>query len=66
MGKSYFDDDGNQNYQVFQPILKYFKSNSNLIIKWKSKGLSSENLEIVSTSDHSLTPSINYYGDKAR
>ena len=66
IGKSYFDDDGNQNYLVFQPILKYFKLNSNLITKWKSKGLSNENLEIVSAYDNSLTPSINYYGDKAR
>ena len=37
-----------------------------MITKWKSKGLSNENLEIVSTSDNSLTPSTNYYGDKAR
>ena len=40
--------------------------NSNFITKWKSKGLSKESLEVVSTSDNILTPSINYYGDKVR
>ena len=66
MGKSYFDEDGTQNYLVFQSILEYFTLNSNWITKWKSKGLSNESLEVVSTSNNSLTPSINYYGDKAR
>ena len=64
IGKSHFDEDGAQNYLVFQPILKYFTLNSNWITKWKSKGLSNESLEVVSTSDNTLTPSINYYGDK--
>ena len=40
--------------------------NSNKITKWKSKGLSNESLEVISTSDNTITPSINYYGDKAR
>ena len=66
MGKSHFDKDGAQNDLVFQSILEYFTLNSNWIIKWKSKGLSNESLEVVSTSNNSLTPSINYYGDKAR
>ena len=47
-------------------MLKYFTLNSKLITKWKSKGLSNESLEVISTSDNTLTPSINYYGDKAR
>ena len=66
IGKKHFDEDGAQNYLVFQPILKYFTLNSKWITKWKSKGLSNENLEVVSTSDNSLTPSVNYYGDKVR
>ena len=37
-----------------------------MITKWKSKGLSNESLEVASTSDNTLTPSLNYYGDKAR
>ena len=38
--------------------------NSNRITKWKSKGLSNECLKVISTSSNTLTPSINYYGDK--
>ena len=66
IGKSHFDKDGAQNYLVFQPILIYFTLNSNLITKWESKGLSNESFEVVSTSDNTLTPSVNYYGDKVR
>ena len=64
--KSNFDEDGPQNHLVFQSWLEYFTLNSKWITKWKSKGLSNESLEVVSTSNNSLTPSINYYGDKAR
>ena len=63
-GKNHFDEDGAQNYLVFQPILKYFTLNSNWITKWKSKGLSNESLEVVSTTSNTLTLSVNYYGDK--
>ena len=66
IGKSHFDEGGTQNYLVFQPILKYFLLNSNWITKWKSKGLSNKSFEVVSTSDNTLTPSVNYYGDKVR
>ena len=57
-GKNYFDEDDIQNYIVFQSILKYFTLNSSWITKWKSKGLSNENLEVVSTSSNTLTPSV--------
>ena len=40
--------------------------NSNWITEWKSKGLSNESLEGVSKTDNTLTPSVNYYGDKVR
>ena len=66
IGKSHFDDNGAQHYLVFQPILDYFTVDSNWITKWKSKGLSNECLDVVSTSDNTLTPSVNYYGDKVR
>ena len=66
IGKSHFDEDGAQNYLVFQSILEYFTLNSDWITKWKSKGLSNKRFEVVSTSDNTLTPSVNYYGDKAR
>ena len=40
MGKSYFGDDGNQNYLIFQPISRYlqFVTNSQNISSWGSKG----------------------------
>ena len=44
IGKSHFDEDGAQNYLVFQSILKYFTLNSKWITKWMSKGLSNESL----------------------
>ena len=66
IGKSHFYEDGAQNYLVFQPILEYFTLKSNWITKWKSKGLSNKSLEVVSTSDSTLTPSVNYYEEKVR
>ena len=40
IGKSYFEEDGTQNYIVFQPIHRYFKiTNTKYISSWKSKGL---------------------------
>ena len=66
MGKSYFDEDGSENYLVFQSILKYFTLNNKWITKWKSQGLSNESLEVVSRSNNNLTPAINYYGERKR
>ena len=39
-GKSHFEEDGTDNYLVFQPIQKYFEliSNTQYISSWKSKG----------------------------
>ena len=45
-GKSYFDEDGTQNYLVFHSILEYFTLNSTWITKWTSKGLSNESLKL--------------------
>ena len=38
--KSHFEEDGTENYLVFQPIQKHFKliSNTQYISSWKSKG----------------------------
>ena len=67
IGKSYFEEDGAQNYLVFQPIRRYFKIiNTKYISSWKSKGLSDETLTPYATSDNSLTPLIDYYGSKVR
>ena len=65
-GKSYFEEDGVQNYLIFQPIIRYFKVNTiinvaDYVLSWKSKGLSAETVKPPTTSDNSLTPTINYY-----
>ena len=68
IGKSHFEEDGTQNYLVFQPINRYFKviANTGYISPWKSKGLSGESIKPPATSDNSLTPVLNYYGIKTR
>ena len=68
IGKSHFEEDGTQNYLVFQPLNKYFKviTNTNYISSWKSKGLSAESIKPPTTSDNSLTSELNYHGNKVR
>ena len=68
IGKSHFDEDGTQNYLVFEPIDRYFKmiTNTDYISSWKSKGLSAESIKPLTTSANSLTPALNYYGTKTR
>ena len=53
---SYFEDDGTQNYLVFQPIFKHFKMaiSANTVTARKSKGLFDENIKPPWTSDNSL------------
>ena len=65
IGKSHFDEDGTQNYLVFQPMYRYFKliTNTSSILSWHSIGLSNENIDPASTS---LSPSINCVGNKIR
>ena len=65
IGKSHFDEDGKQNYLVFQPLKKYFKliANTSSVLSWQSKGLSIENIDPPTTS---LSPSINCVGNKIR
>ena len=67
-GKNYFEEDGTQNYLVFQPMNKYFKEsdNTNQISEWKSKGLSDEIIKPPATSNNSLAPALNYVGTKTR
>ena len=60
-GKSHFDEDVTQNYLVFQPT-----ANTLYISSWKSKGLSDETIKPPATSDNSLTPLIDYLGNKIR
>ena len=65
IGKSHFEEDGTQNYLVFQPLNKYFKliTNTLSILWWQSKRLSTENIDPPTAS---LSPSINYVGNKTR
>ena len=67
-GKSHFEEDGTQNYLVFQPISRYFKpiTNTDYVSSRKSKGLSSESIKPPTTSDNSLTQTLNHYGTKTR
>ena len=64
-GKNYFDEDGNQNYYIFQPISKYLKTanvnNTYYILSWKSKGLNYVKIESIKTNNYSLNPRMDYY-----
>ena len=69
IGKSHFEEDGTQNYLVFQPMYKYFKQiagvgNGNYY--WQSKGLSDERINSITASNYSVTPFLDYYGTKTR
>ena len=62
-GKSHFEEDGTQNYLVFQPIYRYFKRiagvcSGNHIYFWKSRGLSDEKINSITASDISITPEL--------
>ena len=68
IGKSDFEEDGTQNYLVFQPINKYFKviANTGYVSSWKSKRLPAENIAPPTISDNSLAPALSYYGTKKK
>ena len=64
--KSHFEEEGTQNYLLFQRIVRYFKvitTSADYIASSKSKGLSAETIKPPTTSDNSLTPTLNYYDD---
>ena len=66
VSKSHFEEDGTQNYLVFQPLNSYFKVivSTDYVSSWKSKGLSDETIKPPSTSDNGLTTAVSYYGTK--
>ena len=71
IGKSHFEEDGTQNYLVFQPMYRYFKiiagvGNGSYIYYWQSKGLSDERINSIKTPNYIITPKLNYYGTKTR
>ena len=70
-GKNHFEEDGTQNYLVFNPMYRYFKSiacagGGNYIYRWKSKGLSDERINYITVSYFSITPELSHYGTKTR
>ena len=58
--KNYFDEDGTQNYYIFQPISKYLKvadvNDINYILSWKSRGLNDIKIKSVKTTNYFLNP----------
>ena len=58
-------------YLIFQLIDKYFKrtvgvGNREYISFWKSRGFSDEKINSITTSNHMITPSLDYLGTKIR
>ena len=71
IGKSDFEQDGTQNYLVFQPMYRCFKKiaclgSGNYIYYWKSKELSDKRINSIKTPDYGIIPKLNYYGSKIR
>ena len=69
-GKSHFEEDGTQNYSVFQPMQRYFKriagiGSGNYIYFWKSKG-SDERINFITAYNHIITPELSYYSTKTK
>ena len=68
-GNSHFEDDGTQNYVIFQTGSRYFETvsaNDRNMLSWKSKGLSDESIQSPSASNKILNPSVYCVGTKAR
>ena len=71
IGKSYFEEDGTQNYLAFQSMYRYFKvvagvRNGRYIYHWQSKGLSNERINSITASNYSVTLFLDYYGTETR
>ena len=64
-GKNYFDEDGNQNYYIFQPISKYLKvtyvKDITYVLSWKSRGLNDTKIESIKTNNYSVNPRMDHY-----
>ena len=68
IGKCNVEENSTQNCLVFHPLKKYFKitANKKYISLWQSKRLSDETIKPPAASDNSLTPLIDYLGNKIR
>ena len=64
-GKNYFDEDGTQNYYIFQPISKYLKvayvNDINYILSWKYGGLNDIKIESTKTNNYLLNNRMDNY-----
>ena len=59
ISQSYFINDGLQNFLIFQPTYKAFKTPAGLtdtIVEWESKWLSNEKIKPLTRVNHSLPP----------
>ena len=65
-GKNYFEEDGKENYYIFQPISKYLKvayvNDISYVLSWKSSGLNDIKFESIKTNNYFLNPRIDLYG----
>ena len=63
--KSYFDEDGTQNYYIFQPISKSLKvayvNDVNYILSRISRGLNDIKTESIKTNNYTLNPRMDIY-----
>ena len=64
-GRNYFDEDGNQNYYIFQPISKYLKvsnvSDIDYILSQKYRGLNDIRIEFIKTNNYLLNLRMDNY-----
>ena len=64
-GRNYFDEDGNQNYYIFQPISKYLKvsnvSDIDYILSQKYRGLNDIRIEFIKTNNYLLNSRMDNY-----
>ena len=67
-GRSHFEEDGTQNYLVFQLIYRYYKKvvNFDYILEWKSKGVSDESIKSPSAPHNFLNASVKHLCTKTR
>ena len=58
------EEDWSQNYLVIEPVLKYFKPiRNNVVMVWKSRGLSDETIKPLTITGNSLVPRPDYFNN---
>ena len=63
------EEDGTQNYLVFQPMYRYFKTIAGVvkvIYNYYWKWISDERINSIKKPNHSITLNLDYYGTKTR